>query len=110
MRKFLEILMACTLLVASSMVSALDIQQAKNAGWIGEQRDGYVGLVNTSAPADARALVKEINDARRANYRSIASRTGADLRSVELLAAEKALKKTQPGHYVQTESGSWTRK
>jgi len=110
MRKLLKTLLAIVAIVASAAAFALDIQEAKNAGWIGELRDGYVGLVSPSAPAQARALVNEINAARRDNYRAIATRTGADLRSVELLAAEKALQKTSPGHYVQAQDGSWVKK
>ncbi len=110
MRKLLKILVAGATIAASAAAFALDIQEAKNAGWVGEQRDGYVGLVAPSAPAEARTLVAEVNAARRDNYRAIAGRTGAELRAVELLAAEKALQKTQSGHYVQTENGAWTRK
>lgn len=110
MRRLSGILLTIAAIIISTAASALDIQEAKNAGWIGEQRDGYVGLVSTSAPAAARTLVSEVNAARRDNYRSIAAKTGADLRSVELLAAEKALQKTQRGHYVQTESGTWMKK
>ncbi len=110
MKEFLKILTAGALLVISCATFALDIQEAKDAGWIGEQRDGYIGLVDSSAPAQARALVKEINTARRENYRSIAAQNRIELRAVEALAAEKALQKTQSGHYIQAENGSWVRK
>ena len=110
MLKHLRTAFLATALAAGTTAFALDLQEAKSAGWVGEQRDGRVGLVSPSAPADARGLVAEVNRARRQSYQDIAAKTGADLRSVELLAAEKALQKTQPGNFIQAPDGSWTRK
>ena len=86
------------------------MQEAKSAGEGGEQRDGYLGLVTSSAPPEARQLVTEINQARRASYQEIAGKNGIELRAVELLAAEKALQKTPSGQLIQAEDGSWSRK
>lgn len=110
MSKWLKICMSAALMVASLAVGAMDLQQAKEAGWVGEKRDGYLGVVSASAPADAKKLVDEVNRLRRQNYESIASKNKLDLRTVEQLAAEKAIQKTEPGHYVQSADGGWTRK
>ena len=110
MRKMLKVLLTAAAITAASAALALDVQEAKSAGWVGEQRDGYLGLVSASAPPEARQLLTEINQARRASYREIAARNGIELRAVELLAAEKALQKTPPGQFIQAEDGSWSRK
>ena len=110
MLKYLKIALVAATLVASGTVFALELQDAKNAGWLGEQRDGYLGMVSPSAPAEARKLMAEVNEARRRSYREIAGKTGAELRAVEVLAAEKALQKTQPGNSIQAADGSWIRK
>ncbi|MBK9467798.1 MAG: YdbL family protein [Gammaproteobacteria bacterium] len=110
MRKTLRILLTAAAITAASAALALDVQEAKSAGWVGEQRDGYLGLVTSSAPPEARQLVTEINQARRASYQEIAGKNGIELRAVELLAAEKALQKTPSGQFIQAEDGSWSRK
>ena len=89
---------------------AMDLQQAKSAGWVGEQIDGYVGLVRGDAPPEVRQLVNSVNDQRRQHYRRIANEQGIEVRQVELLAAEKAIEKTPAGQHVQNTSGSWVRK
>ena len=110
MRKMLKVLFTAAAITAGSAALALEVQEAKGAGWVGEQRDGYLGLVSASAPPDAKKLVTEINEARRASYQEIAAKNGIELRAVELLAAEKALQKTQSGQFIQAEDGSWVRK
>jgi len=110
MRKMLKVLFTAAAITAGSAALALEVQEAKGAGWVGEQRDGYLGLVSASAPPEARKLVTEINEARRASYQEIAGKNGIELRAVELLAAEKALQKTPPGQFIQAEDGSWVRK
>jgi len=101
---------ALALLMISLGAYAMDLQQAKSAGWVGEQIDGYVGLVRGDAPPEVRQLVSGVNDQRRQHYRRIASQQGVEVKKVELLAAEKAIEKTPPGQYVQNLSGSWVRK
>ena len=110
MRKMLKVLLTAAAITAGSAALALDVQEAKSAGWVGEQRDGYLGLVAPSAPPEAKQLLTEINQARRASYQEIAAKNGIELRAVELLAAEKALQKTQPGHFIQAEDGSWVKR
>ena len=110
MRKILTVLLTAAAITAGSAAVALDVQEAKDAGWVGEQRDGYLGLVAPSAPPAAKQLLTEINAARRASYQEIAAKNGIELRAVELLAAEKALQKTPSGQFIQAEDGSWVRK
>lgn len=110
MKSFRIFSIAIALLMFSLGAIAMDLQQAKSAGWVGEQIDGYVGLVRSEAPPEVRQLVRSVNDQRRQHYRRIASQQGTEVRNVELLAAEKAIEKTPPGQYVQSASGSWVRK
>jgi len=103
--------LAITIAIGIAMpLWALEIQDAKNAGWVGEQRDGYLGLVSPGAPAEAKELVAQINQARRQSYQQLATRNKLDLATIEALAAEKAIGMTQPGHHVQAADGSWVKK
>ena len=86
-----------------------DLHQAKAAGQIGEQPNGYLGIVG-NAPPDVRALVDNINRQRRAAYQNIAQKRGTSLPAVEALAGKQAIEKTPPGQYIRTPSGQWIRK
>ncbi len=84
---------------------------AKAAGLVGEQLDGYLGIVSGSAGADVQRLVQDINLRRKDSYRAIVEKTpGATLSAVEALAGQKLIGKTPAGQYVQSPSGSWVRK
>ncbi|WP_126456576.1 YdbL family protein [Sulfuriflexus mobilis] len=92
----------------STQAWALDLQAAKAQGLVGEQLDGYLGVVKASAAV--QALVQQVNDGRRTYYEGIARRNGTSVQVVEVLAGKKAIELTPPGQYVQSPSGAWTRK
>jgi len=102
--------MLAGLLLLALPASAQDLQEAKRAGWVGEQRDGYLGLVDPAAPPAVRQLIAQVNAERRRNYAAIAARNGTELNKVELLAAEKAIQRTAVGHFIQGPDGSWVRR
>ena len=74
------LLVACMLLLVP-VSFALTLQEAKSEGLIGEQRNGYVGLVVESAPAAVMALARDVNNQRR-----------------ELYPLKRQLKQLQPGN------------
>jgi uncharacterized protein YdbL (DUF1318 family) len=98
------------LLFMAGTLYAADLQSAKEAGQIGEQLNGYIGLVDRNAPADVRALVDEVNAKRRDRYQSIARQQSTPLAEVERVGGAKAIEMTKPGHYIQDSSGRWVRK
>ena len=103
----LRVLLSAVLLCASpAFADALD--DAKRAGQVGEQSDGYLGVV--SGGAGVQALVADVNARRRARYESIAERNGIELEAVELLAAQKAQEKTPAGFMIRLPDGRWVRK
>lgn len=104
-----KILFIGLLLISTSCVLALDLKEAKNSGLVGEQLNGYLGIVDKSAGSDVQALVNDINAKRKAKYEAIASQNSTSLETVELLAGKKAVEKTQVGNYVQTATG-WKKK
>ena len=105
----------CSLLFAVSLpLMAIDLQQAmsslgaaKTQGLVGEQPDGYLGVVTKSGNADE--IVKLINDARRAEYQRLAKDNNIALPDVEAIAGQKAMEKTQSGQYVQVNK-KWMKK
>ncbi|PCJ24226.1 MAG: hypothetical protein COA96_10090 [SAR86 cluster bacterium] len=101
-------LLFCLLLIPASFAATL--QEAKAEGLLGEQRDGYVGLVVADAPADIVAIVRDVNSQRRQRYEQIAQQNGITLQQVQSLAYEQAVEATQSGNYIQNASGAWVRK
>ncbi|KAA9132648.1 DUF1318 domain-containing protein [Marinihelvus fidelis] len=97
-------------LVLTGTVFAMDLGQAKSEGLVGEKPDGYLGLVDSGASSDVRALVQDVNAKRRANYQRIAKQQGAPLAEVEKVGGMTAIDKTQRGHYVMDASGRWVKK
>ncbi len=89
---------------------AVTLQEAKEQGLVGEQRDGFVGLVVDSAPAEVTALVRDVNNQRRQRYQQIARENGISVEQVAAIAYERAVEATQPGHFVQLPDGAWVRK
>jgi uncharacterized protein YdbL (DUF1318 family) len=104
-----HLLLTLVTLVLSFSVMALDLDTARESGLVGEQRDGYVGLVNTSRH-DVAALVVEINTKRKIHYQEIANKQQAPLASIEKIAGEKLTDKAnKQGQYYQSANGDWVR-
>jgi len=105
--------LAMFMLIQFAMISPVwadELDDAKMAGLVGEQRDGYLGAVTASAPASVRQLITRINTERQNLYRGIAQRNGLSEKDVAGLAAQKAYEKTASSHFVQSASGKWVRK
>ncbi|MDN0074587.1 YdbL family protein [Crenobacter sp. SG2303] len=101
-------LLAALLLTCSALTMALDLGSAKSQGLVGEQPDGYLGVVQPTP--DAVGLAADINAKRRAAYEAIAQKNGATLDQVAALAGQKAIEKTPPGTYIKTPNGQWVKK
>ena len=89
---------------------AITLQDAKSKGLVGEQPNGYLGLVKTDASADVKSMMEEINGLRKKEYQSIAQRNKTELSVVEALAGKKAIEMTPSGQYIKLPSGSWAKK
>lgn len=111
-RNFRFSLMLAALLLGGSALPiaswAVSLADAKTQGMVGEQPDGYLGIVKDSA--DAQALVKDINAKRRAAYEAIAEKHGQKLEDIEAAAAENAINKTAPGNWIKYPDGTWHKK
>jgi len=105
---FLALLIS--LLTLSVAVAASPLTKPKADGLIGEQANGYIGLVTQNIPADVRKLVNEANANRKAGYQKIAAREGTRLAEVEKVGGKTAIEKTLRGNYIRDDSGSWRKK
>ena len=81
--------------------------ELRASGQVGEQADGYLGLVG-SAPAALRAQVDAVNIKRRAYYTDLAARRGAKIEEVAATTAcELFRSKVAPGQYYRLPDGVW---
>jgi uncharacterized protein len=106
----LGITWALLLLLAAAPSAALDLESAKRAGALGERADGFVGAVQANPTAEVAALVKEVNEKRRAHYAEIAKRNNVPIDAVAREAGRKLIERAAPGHWVTDEEGRWYQK
>ena len=81
--------------------------QLRASGQVGEQADGYLGLVG-SAPAAIRAQVDAVNIKRRAYYTDLAAKRGAKIEEVAATTACELFRtKVAQGQYYRSTDGVW---
>ena len=93
----------------TAAASALGLDEARQRGLVGEQTDGFVGVVRPDAPADVQRLVADVNARRRAAYEDVARRNGTDVKAVAALAAQKLIERAPPGAWIG-DGGRWYQK
>ena len=97
-------------MMAVSIAVASALTQPKANGLIGEQANGYIGLVKKDVPADIKKLVDETNAKRKAGYQKIARKQGTTLSEVEKVGGNTAFQKTLTGNYYRDAGGAWRKK
>lgn len=109
--RHMRAMFAAALIAASGAAApalALDLDQARAAGQIGERPDGLVGPVAPGANAEVTALVETINKARLEAYRALAQKEGTPLDAVQAVAGERQLQTAaRNGWYVMDAGGRW---
>lgn len=86
---------------------AINLQQAKAQGKVGETESGYIEAIKDSK--EIQTLVKQVNGKRKQIYLKMARKNKVKLEQIELLAGEKALKKTRTGYLIKKD-GQWVKK
>ncbi|HYD23972.1 MAG TPA: YdbL family protein [Croceibacterium sp.] len=81
-------------------------QAARAAGQIGEQIDGYLGVVG-SQPAAIQNLVSDLNNRRRENYAAKAQEQKVTLQEYAITQGCLLIARTQAGERYQAPDGSW---
>jgi len=82
-------------------------QAARSAGHVGEQTDGYLGIVGT-ATEPLRALVNNINIQRKAKYtQQAAASPGATVEQMAFVTGCNLIASTAPGEKYQGPDGNW---
>ena len=79
---------------------------ARAEGEVGEQPDGYLGLVGAGTPA-LHALVGDINIKRKAAYTSQAAASGATVQQFAFTSGCTLIAQTRPGEKYRSPDGGW---
>lgn len=85
------------------------VDAAKAQGQVGEQADGYLGVV-ASAPANVVAAVAEINAGRTAAYRDAAAKTGTTPEAAGQATGRQLIDRLPAGQFYKPLNGGWTKK
>jgi len=96
--------------VAQSAGAKATVDAAKAAGVVGEQSDGFLGIVSGGDPA-VRAAVAEINAGRAQVYREAAAKSGATPEAAGAAAfVTTIMPRLAPGQYYKPNGGGWVKK
>jgi uncharacterized protein len=106
-KKLLQLLPLC-LILGCLPAFALELQDAKDQGLVGETPSGYLEAVK-APDAEVTQLIESINAKRKEHYKAIAGNNNTTLAAVEKLAGEKAMEKSKSGHYIKP-GGQWQQK
>jgi hypothetical protein len=114
MRKLFEksVIAALVLAASATAAGALPpiIEDAKSKCVVGEQADGYLGVVAGAAASDAvRREVRAINQARKAKYAELAASNGVTIEDAAALTGEQRVEGAASGECVQLPDGSWAK-
>ena len=81
-------------------------QAARSAGQVGEQLDGFLGVVG-SQPAAIQNLVNDVNNRRRENYAQRAQEERVTLQNYALIQGCILISRTEAGEKYQAPDRSW---
>src|ERR1700751_1334976 len=115
MSNFKHIFAALALLLMSAPAFAdlasdkAAVDAAKAAGTVGEQADGYLGIVS-GADGTVTAAVNEINAGRRQVYTQTATKSGVSPDAAGQATGAQLIAKVPPGQYFKPIGGAWTKK
>jgi uncharacterized protein YdbL (DUF1318 family) len=101
--------LALALVAAPALALPPILEQAKKDGVVGEQVNGYLGLVKGSAPGDVRSAVDQVNSERKALYQERAAKQGTDATTYAAVVGKNLVEREPKGHWVRSAKG-WERK
>ena len=95
--------------LAQSAAAKAAVDAGKSAGTVGEQADGFLGIV-AGGDASLRASVAEINTGRAGAYKDIAAKTGVTPEAAGQATAKQLYSRLAPGQYWKPLDGGWMKK
>lgn len=105
------VITALLLATAPALAQGADpiVENARTTGYVGEQADGYLGIVKSGGADSLKARVDAINIQRRAIFTDTASaKPGVTIADVGAAAAcQQFRNRVAVGHFYRDVSGNW---
>lgn len=98
-----------TPVLADAASDKASIDAAKAAGVVGEQADGYLGVVSSASPAVTAALTN-INNGRANVYADAAANSGVTRDAAGQATGTTLIGRVPAGQYYKPLGGAWTKK
>lgn len=97
--------------IAQSAQAKATVDSAKAAGVVGEQADGFLGLVTGAVDPAVRSAMAEINAGRAALYRQAAAKNGVTPDAAGAAAYLQVVQsRLKAGEFYKPSGGGWVRK
>jgi len=103
------LMLAATPVLADAAGDKAAVDAAKAAGVVGEQGDGYLGIVST-ADAAVTAALNNINNGRANVYADAAAKSGVTRDAAGQATGATLIARVPAGQYYKPLGGAWTRK
>jgi uncharacterized protein len=111
MKHFIQKSLLIVTLTVLSMGSALamDLNEAKKSGLIGEMQNGLVETTLPTPSAGLDELVAKTNEGRMEVYKDMANKQNIPLKEIQAIAAQKLYDMAEEGSYLMID-GKWKKK
>jgi len=110
MNNILPTIAALLLISFSTFSSAINMDQAKAQGLIGETSNGYLASVTSGPSAAVASLIQSINAQRKAAFTSKAAKAGVSVDVMAKRVAQRLFQKAAKGAYLKSAAGKWYKK
>ncbi|MEK7265581.1 MAG: YdbL family protein [Pseudomonadota bacterium] len=111
MRKILAITaIAAIASIAAAHAAPPIIEAAKAKCIVGEQADGYLGVIDPVAADEAlKREVRSVNQLRKARFADLAAQNGITIEDAAAIAGKRLVESATSGQCVRMPDGSWAK-
>lgn len=96
--------------IASASAASPAIESAKAQCIVGEQADGYLGVVDGAVASEAvKREVRTVNQQRKAAFADLAARNGITIEDAAALTGKRLVEGASSGQCVRLPDGGWVR-
>lgn len=96
--------------VSGAQAASPMIEAAKAKCVVGEQADGYLGVVDAMAASEEiKREVRAVNQQRKAAYANLAAKNGVTIEDAAALTGKRLVENASAGQCVRTPDGTWAK-
>ncbi len=108
--KTAALLVALSALAGAANAASPMIEDAKSRCIVGEQSDGYLGVVDSlAASEEVKREVRAVNQQRKAAFADLAARNGVTIEDAAALTGKRLVESAASGQCVRLPDGTWAK-